>query len=773
MNVEDIFDNFKHTGIYIVDRDTLITYYENPVAQAYSVKNRIGKPCYSIHGNKEMCASCPIRSKDHVSFVNHSDANMIFIVRSVEIDWNGKPSYLLAVQKQVDLPFQSEDEKSMNRMTRALQKSVSVYTEINLETMQYRQITLQNPDVFSVPSAGDYPTAFEYMCQAEIHPDDVDEVRRLLSPAVLLENGSDANGAEEVTVRYRLKNTFPFRLMQSRAIYIRDELPHYVVAIATDVTKENLLNEQKSTLINVLKNIAVGVFVFELSQQDVRIVIANPAICEMMGIDSAKATGIQNQEVFQLTHPDDMPTVRKVIKTLRIPDSAIDYEYRTRNKKTGEYIWLSAKGRSILQPNGKVLAYITYNDITEQRRLHALQTSLEAEEKANRAKSDFLANMSHEIRTPMNAILGMTQLAGSEVAQGTVAAQYLEQIKESSAYLLGILNDILEMSRIDSGKVTLEEEWVSPNEVLSAVLDMMEPMMAAKHIHFEYNPRIRKKPPYEYFVDPQKTKQMLMNILNNACKFTPEGGHVKLSFHNITRDDEAKTAVDQTVIEDNGCGMSSEFIQKLFLPFEQERTKETASIPGTGLGLSISRSIARLMGGDITATSEPGKGSVFTVTSPYHYRLSNAAEVPEPRQEPSHNQQILVGKRILLAEDHPLNATIATKLLEKRGMSVTHANDGESAVKIFAANPPGTYAAILMDVRMPNMNGLTATKAIRKMARQDAKRIPIIAMTANAFDSDRKLSGDAGMNAHLAKPIDPELLYSTLAKFIGDADKRS
>ena len=232
-----------------------------------------------------------------------------------------------------------------------------------------------------------------------------------------------------------------------------------------------------------------------------------------------------------------------------------------------------------------------------------------------------------------------------------------------------------------------------------------------------------------------------------------------------------KKGVDRIVIQDNGCGMTEDFLSKAFQPFEQERTATTASIQGTGLGLSISRTIARLMGGDITVASELGKGATFTITFPYRFRI-----VDEKVIEPSEDNSIvrdknLSGHTILLAEDHPLNAKIATKLLERKGLSVVHVSDGASAVQNFNTNPKGTYAAILMDLRMPVMDGVTATKTIRALPREDAKTIPIIAMTANAFDEDRRISAEAGMNEHLAKPIEPELLYQVLSKYISDSGK--
>ena len=766
MEATKIFDAFEHTGIYIVDRDTMMTYYENPTAQKYSVKNRIGKPCYSIHGNTSICKSCPLRSPNHVSFVNRADHGMVLVVRSEAIVWERRPAYLITVTKQMDLPQMTGEEKAMSRMSRALKSSVDVYTEINLVTMDYRQVNLRGNDCFDVAPSGAYAPAFEHMCRDEIYPADVPAVRKTLAPAVLQALGADSNGPSEVSVRYRLHGKPSLVMMETRAIVLRDELPHYVVCVATDVTEDTMRNEKMDTLSNILQNVAVGVFVFEIYKHNCRLVIANPAVCEMMGVEQQKAVGIENEQILAPTHPDDAALIHTVIEKMSVPGGAMDYEYRTLNKRTGEYIWLSAKARSVARADGRVLVYISYYDITESKKLRELQATLEAEKKATQAKSGFLANMSHEIRTPMNAILGMTELAMDEVNGNEAVAGYLRQIKESSDYLLGILNDMLEMSRIDSGKMELHQEWVLPRDVVVPVLDMIVPRMKEKQIDFEYSPTIVSQARFEYFIDLQKTKQMLMNLLNNACKFTPNGGKVKLSFHNVTYDKTNSTASDQIIVEDNGCGMSRDFLQRAFLPFEQERTAQTASIQGTGLGLAISRAVARRMGGDITVVSELDKGSTFTISFPYQFRMADPDRSMAANAPRSFHERAMVGKRILLAEDHPLNATIATKLLEKQGAIVTHASDGESAVQIFAMNPPGTYAAVLMDVRMPNMDGLTATKAIRALDRPDARTIPIIAMTANAYDEDRKKSEEAGMNAYLTKPVEPDKLYDTLKQYI-------
>lgn len=403
---------------------------------------------------------------------------------------------------------------------------------------------------------------------------------------------------------------------------------------------------------------------------------------------------------------------------------------------------------------------------TKKEREKALQQSvaLETERKANEAKSKFLANMSHEIRTPMNAILGMTRLAADEVEEDSVAYEYIKQIGESSEYLLGILNDILEMSRIDNGKENMKREWVDPSEVIIPMLNMIKPMMSAKNITFEYDDIFNQPFNFEGYVDPQKMKRMIMNILSNACKFTDENGYVSLSYERVVEDD--RYAKEIIKVKDNGCGMSKEFLKRIFNPFEQERTAGTSSIHGTGLGLTISRNIAREMGGDITVESELGIGSIFTLVYRYEYRNVDVNEPYIIEKEEERDFEKLRGKKVLLAEDNPQNATIAIKILEKCGINVEHASDGKEAVMLYKSNPAYTYDAILMDVRMPRVSGLQAAKTIRNQEKEDADDIPIIAMTANAFEEDRKKSIEAGMNAHLAKPVEPDELYNILLDFL-------
>ncbi|MDD3164735.1 MAG: ATP-binding protein [Oscillospiraceae bacterium] len=410
-------------------------------------------------------------------------------------------------------------------------------------------------------------------------------------------------------------------------------------------------------------------------------------------------------------------------------------------------------------------AYVRYRLLHRQQLvLRQANTRLE---QAYEAKSEFLSRMSHEIRTPMNAIIGLGQLALDVPELPQEARQDLQKIDTSSKYLLGLVNDILDMSRIDSGKFELHRQWVSPMEILQPCVEMIQPLMEEKCITFSYPDMSRLPVGMEYEVDLLRVRQLVMNLLNNACKFTPPHGHVSMTIKNLSYD--AVSCVDLVSVTDDGCGISNENLERIFEPFEQEKNQYTGVVRGTGLGLSLCKRIIDLMGGKITVQSELGKGSTFRVTFPYQYRVAQAvpaSAAPAPLGQ-------LRGMRVLLCEDQPINAEIVERLLQKKEVQIDTVSDGKQGLSRFSASPIGYYDAILMDVRMPVMDGLEAAKAIRALRRSDAKTAPIIALSANAFDEDVQKSLSAGMNAHLSKPIEPQKLYDTLARFAVNRGRRA
>lgn len=396
----------------------------------------------------------------------------------------------------------------------------------------------------------------------------------------------------------------------------------------------------------------------------------------------------------------------------------------------------------------------------EQKQKQLLMNAAEEADAANKAKSAFLLSMSHDIRTPMNAIIGFTNIA---LHQNKVSDIHdsLEKVQKSSNHLLSLLNDVLDFSRIESGKVTISPEPVDITQLTDNVQAIMNGLLYNRDLKFEVH-REGLKNPY-VLADVLRIREVLVNLLGNAVKFTKDGGEITLDISSYPGADE-KHIITRYVVRDNGIGMSEEFKKKLFDPFSQEDYANARTLyKGTGLGMAITKKYVDMMGGSIAVESKKGAGSTFTVEIPL--------ELPEQviqSEQKQHLHRDLTGIHVLMAEDNDLNAELATMILEDAGMIVTRASDGKEVVDLFKNQPRGTYDLILMDIMMPNMDGHQAAKAIRALGieRSDAVTIPIIALSANAFIDDIQESLDSGMNDHISKPINTEELIDTITKYI-------
>ena len=605
-----------------------------------------------------------------------------------------------------------------------------------------------------------------------------------------------------------------------------------------------------------------------------------------------------------LLHPDDREHVLKEFNET-ISDytgqKTYDVEYRLLTKNRG-YRWYRAVGKPTRRPDGSPITYIgVFIDITDQKEMmrelaqqrESLRLALEEANQANKAKTAFLSNMSHEIRTPMNAIIGLDRIALNDPGISDATREHLEKIGLSAQHLLSIINDILDMSRIESGRMTVKNEEFSFAKTLAQVNTIISDQCRDKGIDYEC--RVNGTIDDYYIGDEMKLRQVLINILGNAVKFTPSGGTITFVVETIARFTGKSTL--QFTISDTGIGMSQEFLPKLFDAFSQEDSSTTSRFGSTGLGMAITRSIIELMNGTIAVESEKNKGTTFTVTvtlvecdrksteeeedilhphelcvlvidddpiacehaqlvlgqvginceralsgaegvqmtklrharrEPYNlilvdWRMPDMDGVETTRQIraavgnetpviilTSYNwddiedeakaagvdtfvaKPLFAGKvldefreafkkknakleretadlkyrRVLLAEDVSVNAEIMIMVLSMREMQVDHAENGRIAVELFEKHEEGYYDAVLMDMRMPEMDGLEATRRIRAMNRSDAKSIPIIALTANAFDEDVQRSMQAGLDAHLSKPVEPDILFETLEELL-------
>lgn len=384
-------------------------------------------------------------------------------------------------------------------------------------------------------------------------------------------------------------------------------------------------------------------------------------------------------------------------------------------------------------------------------------------EEASQSKTTFLSRMSHEIRTPMNGIIGMLTLARGHMAPDAPAMQYLTKAGELSDHLLSLINDILDMSRIEAGKVELEEQPFSLRELGTKLYDMFAKTLDARGIRYEVN---FENVSVDYVVgDELRISQIIINFLSNAVKFTSEG-EIIVTFRQMMLHDGVADMMIR--VHDTGIGMEPKFINRIFRPFEQESIDTSRKYGGTGLGMAITDQLVRLMGGEIVVESVPGQGSDFSVF--LHLPIAEAPEQPAAHstdettaQEEDHSFQ---GCRILMAEDNEINAMIAEEILQGMGATVDLAENGQIAVDKFAAHPQGYYDFLLLDVQMPVMDGRTAARTIRAMDRPDAATVLMFALSADAFVEDERLSAESGMNGHFAKPVDFAALQRNIGKFL-------
>lgn len=473
-------------------------------------------------------------------------------------------------------------------------------------------------------------------------------------------------------------------------------------------------------------------------------------------------------------HPDDSAKILEHFSLSGLrrqkKDRHIDFALECRSRLFGsEYRWTAFNSTLLAQSDGYHQIILTLRDIHEDklkelREQQALQEAFDAAKAANMAKNEFLSRMSHDIRTPMNAIMGMTAIAGKYLDDKDRIQDCLAKITTASNHLLNLINEVLDMAKIESGKLNLLEEDFSISAMLQELLDLINPQLLVKKHHFTLTkaPELRDN----VLGDKLRLKQLLLNILANAIKYTPPYGSISLEVRE-THSRLHDTIGYEFIITDNGIGMDSEFAAKIFEPFARASDSRTSEIEGTGLGMTIALNIARMMNGTIDVQSTLGKGSAFKATvylRPHQQIRSSKASAPAASID-SLQEISCRGKQVLLVEDNELNLEIAVELLKYAGLNITTAKNGLEGLDKFKAAPPGTYALILMDIQMPVMNGLEAAKAIRALPVKDAQTVPIVAMTANAFPEDIAATLQAGMNEHLSKPIDLEQFHSILQKW--------
>jgi len=467
-----------------------------------------------------------------------------------------------------------------------------------------------------------------------------------------------------------------------------------------------------------------------------------------------------------LIHPEDAEEVLRSIDE-QISDASnndLDYvEYRIR-RRDGTIRWVDDYGHLVRSREHGDLYYVFLNDITDKKAAEAAARALEQERHLNEIRSTFLFNLSHDLRTPMNAVIGFADLARRHMDERDWLEEYLGMVEEAGHHMLDLIDDLLEINRLDSGAIRLDFQPWDLAEQVEKALDLVRAQAEEKGLTLEEHLDLAGD---RVVIDAPRLRRILGNLLDNAVKFTPAGGKVTLSARR-TQTSESGFSRYTFTVADTGVGMTEEFMERMFDAFEREQTSTQTGAAGTGLGLTITKNLLDMLGGTISVESAKGEGSVFTVDLAMKQagdttQEPETAPAPDPRAEGDH--------RVLVAEDIEINRMLAETILEEAGFLVESVSDGCDAVEAVKTHPAGYYDLILMDIQMPVMNGYEATRAIRALDREDAKALPILALSANAREEDRRESLASGMNSHLSKPFDVTQLIGTVNDYIAGREK--
>ena len=512
-------------------------------------------------------------------------------------------------------------------------------------------------------------------------------------------------------------------------------------------TNEKLRNQnvaQNDYYKEILDELPCGVFAYTVKEH--RIFHLNKSALKIFHIDDLEDAQSKMYSIFKKFEYPDLTTNDRLI-ALRTHDGSVDFEVIINPKESYE-VHALAKSKVFKNPNGERIIITIFLDVSN---MVMLKKALEQAKEGSAAKSAFLFNMSHDLRTPLNAIIGFSELMKSHWEDSKISRNYLEKIDESGQYLLSLINNILEMSKIESGKEELKEKPWDIYTSCDNLLQFFEPDIRQKNQTLNYAVNIKHN---MILTDSLKIREIYVNLMSNAIKYTNEGGTISFSLEEIEREEGLSDY--KAIVQDTGIGISKDYLPHIFENFTRQKTSSESGVIGTGLGMPIVKKMVDLMHGTISVESEEGKGTTVVVNLPHRYIIEKEeVDVVDDKEID------LTGKHILLVEDNDLNAEIAQTLLEDKGLKVMRAKDGLEAVMMVKENVVDCFDCILMDIQMPRMNGFEACKVIRSLP-NNRSQLPIIALTANAFEEDRKDCLDAGMSEHVAKPIEIQSLLQTI-----------
>lgn len=767
--------------VQVSELDTMTMLYANRTARAYTGHENQsygGEYCYKyMMGLDSQCPFCPLK-KLHGNDTEETEIDngkQVFAVKTTVQEWQGRTVFIEYARDITEIRRSEKIFKSqMERLLKSIPHAQGI---MHMDLTDDICLTIggasQNMKTFDPDMTVD--KTMEQMASFVPQDDERAELLKEFSRDAFIKAYEDGKTEiNHVTRSYfddgsiRYARIFAKFLMNPSTNHL--ECVVYGMDVSDEI-KERQKNEkhlaEQLSIFNVLSKNYLNVYLVNAKEKTGKILKLDGYVTT--GLNKTKNmtysyTDMYKQYVKERVHPSDKEFMLKAMSLETILE-----KLQTVDSYTGTYQALvddephtyQFRFDKLNNSDEIIAAFQNIDDMVsiEKERQKELAIALDAAEQSNRAKTQFLNNMSHDIRTPMNAIIGFTSLASEHYSDSEKVKDYLGKINTSGKHLLSLINDVLDMSRIESGKVELEEEEIDLLDIVAEIESILLPDVNEKNITFKIDTKhITNK---NVICDKLRLKQILLNLLSNAVKFTNPGGSVDLR---ITQNTSAPIGYASYVIQvnDTGIGMTEEFQKHVFEAFSRERTSTVSGIQGTGLGLAITKNFVDVMGGTIQVKSKVGVGTEFTVNLQFQICGSDSKKIDSITKE----KVDFTGKKILLVEDIDLNREIAKEILAEAGFAVELAEDGDVAVEKVRNMHEGEYDVILMDIQMPRMDGYTAARTIRSLPNKVATNIPIIAVTANAFNEDKDAAISAGMNGHVSKPLDIDELMTVLANVL-------
>ncbi|MBU5627018.1 response regulator [Oscillibacter sp. MSJ-2] len=781
-NLKHLLDALTETSVYVIEAESRkLLYFNQRCRELGRGRAKLGARCCDVW--PEVCANCPLAemgtgTSSHIVCYDPLLKTTVDATAN-RILWDGHIPAVVITATPHRLNFEEEQgEKKVKEMY--AQSLVTVFSECiiaNLTKDYY--VNCQKDSLWTdIPDQGSFGSENLTYSKKAVHPDDLSQFQDNFSRESMLR--LFASGRRQITKRLRrLTGDGTYHMVEFTATQLErfDDQDCWCVLIYRDIQEEYLL-EQKMNL-----DIAQLAMAAKVSYQMLISINLTQNTYRMLEYDrlhfcKAPESGCFDELVqlgisiaapeFQTIYAETFSR-QHLLEAFAQGGQSVSLELRQLGEDD-QYHWTLMQ--VMLVPSDAtddVLVMAMSKCIDEERRRQEadlererqskllLEEALQKAERASQAKSDFLSRMSHDIRTPMNAIMGMTELAQHHIQNEDRLREYLEKISDSSAHLLGLINEVLDVSKIESGTVELDESEFDLRDLVRDAVTMVQLAVQSKAQHLVV--QIDQTLHSQVLGDRQRLCQVLVNLLDNASKYTAPQGEIRLLLEEVKKN-TFQMGTYRFMVEDNGIGMTPEFVEHIFEPFS--RADDAHKVTGTGLGMTIVQNIVSLMGGSVVVESEYGRGSRFTIT----LSLAQAAASPAQAAPASYEEVSLTGVRILLAEDNALNQQIALEMLKLLGVEVEIAEDGRQAVEAVLHHPPFYYDAVFMDIRMPNLNGYEATRQIRDSHLDGINELPIIAMTADAFAEDVRKTKLSGLNGHLMKPISIEQLRNTLVQCI-------